>query len=155
MLGFCTHIEMVETFPNFSCATTFQLIYIKSFCSLSWLFFDKNQFQISWHLYFIFVALQDIYRIVFNLKIIMILKNLIIFYIFWIGRAKNWLFWIALCRSCHLLNTNYHTHSYNHFSYIFLYTNEQRNNGHKSNQITHYVGYHSIKNLVFVLVIER
>ena len=41
------------------------------------------------------------------------------------------------------------------FHIFFLYTNEQRNNGHKSNQIIHYVGYHSIKNLVFVLVIER
>ena len=39
--------------------------------------------------------------------------------------------------------------------HIFLYTNEQRNNGHKSNKITHCVGHHSIKNLVFILTIER
>ena len=37
---------------------------------------------------------------------------------------------------------------------IFLYTNEQRNNRHKSTKITHYVGHHSIK-IFFILTIER
>ena len=37
---------------------------------------------------------------------------------------------------------------------IFLYTNEQRNNGHKSIKITHCVGHPFHKEFFFILTIE-